>query len=117
MSTRAIRASIDAHLDRYLSLLMEEGRQDAVSALNSDALQPLTLENAVDFARIVVDLGLENYLHPLQPPPVVSGGAEGQDRKKKGSDLAQPVKMIFSSRHTPMCSLALTNVFSYSYSY
>ena len=103
MSTRAIRASIDAQLDRYLALLMEEGRQDVVSALKNDALKALTLENAVDYARIVVDLGLENYLHPLQPPPVASGGAagtaEGQDRKKKGSDLAQPVTMIFSSRH------------------
>lgn len=104
MSTRAIRASIDAQLDRYLSLLMDEGRQDVVSALKNDTLQALTLENAVDYARIVVDLGLENYLHPLQPPPVTSGAgagtAEGQDRKKKGSDLVQPVTMIFSSRHT-----------------
>jgi len=113
LSTRAIRASIDAQLPRYLALLMEEGRQDVEAAVRKDSLQALSLDNAIDYARIIVDLGLESYLHPLQAPCTRAGDTAAPSRgaARKGSKLAEPVTMIFSSSVPRLIQISKNLVF------
>lgn len=101
LTTRAIRSSLDSQRDHYIALLLEEGRGDVVSALNKDKLEALWVDNGVDLARLVVDLGIEldQYLHPRHKelPVTVSTEGMGAQPDRRGQQLAEPVAMIFSS--------------------
>jgi len=112
-TTRAIRASLDGHLQRYITLLLEEGREDVVSALRNDKFEALKIENAVDYARLIVDLKLDAYLHPLQKPLVPSRttkDATGAEKKKAGQ-LTEPVTMIFSNSVPRLIQISKNFVF------
>lgn len=97
LTTRAIRASLDGQLEHYISLLLEEGREDVLTALKNDKAEALRIDNAVDYARLVVDLNLHSYLHPIQSPMEKAGKEEmsSYERKRRGL-LPEPVTMIFS---------------------
>ena len=113
LTTRALRAALDGQRDRYMALLLEEGRQDVVAALRNDKLEPLKIDDGLDFARFVGDLKLDAFLHPLQKPQGAGGedAPRGAAAAKRRGQLAEPVTMIFSSSVPRLMQTAKNFVF------
>ena len=94
-----------------MALLLEEGRQDVAAALRNDKLEPLKIDNGLDFARFVGDLKLDAFLHPLQKP---HGSAEEEPQRgaaRRAGQLAAPVTMLFSSSVPRLIQIAKNFVF------
>ena len=100
LTTRALRAAFDSQLPRYVQVLLDEGRQDVHAAMQNDPLTPMKVDKAVDYARLVVDLKLQDYVHPLsQSPAPFLAMQDGTGKKMDTSNghLAESVTMMFSS--------------------
>ena len=70
-----------------------------VAALKHDRLEPLKIVNAVDYARLIVDLHLQAYLHPLSESQSVLAKENGKGGRGLEGDEGRvgPVTMVFSN--------------------